>query len=1460
MLRDRHIRRAALIARAAGLALVTGLSLSASVPSASAQVQWKGAGAQRAPEKMSSKALQSAVTELAARPDRRRIVVSFAGPVSDAEREQARKAGLVLQAYLGGQSHAFFATLDPASANPRAIAGLPSIVNLEPLQTEWKMHVDLRQGLVHKWTIAEGQQEIDAAGIAADGYNREVFARQGIDPVVGVYVLFHEDAQIDDEAVQAVRRHQGRIQGVLRSINGMVIQLRYSQLAAFAAEDSVQWIEPPLPILTSNNNSNRSRVGADILRSAPYNLTGAGVRVLNYDAGRMSNHVDFAGRLTQGPRDTSGAIDHATHTGGTIGGSGAGNSSFRGMAPGVHLISYGLEQAGGLHQGFLYTDPCDIELDFAEAINLLNAHIDSSSIGTNTAPNGYPCEWEGDYGVTDVLLDKIVRGGNLVPNFPNPFRVIWANGNERQSGRCQGPGGFHTTAPPACAKGPITVGALNSNDDSVTTFTSWGPTDDGRLKPDISGPGCESGGDGGVTSSTGSNGYSSFCGTSMACPTVAGICALLLEDWRVQHPGEPDPTNAGLRTILSHSAVDVQNVGPDYKTGYGSVRGQAAIDLVRSGNFTQNSVSQGDLYSFVVIVQPGDPQLKVTVSWDDFPATANTSAALINDLDLVVTSPSGVRSFPWTLGGNANPSAAAVTTMENHLDVIEQVVVNNPEAGGWIVQVRGTNIPQGPQTFSVAATPLLVNCSDAGLVALDRSKYSCSSESTTLRVVDCGLNTNDDLVDTANVLLTSTSNPGGLVVTLTETASNAAAFLGSVPLTTTNAPGALQIAAGDVITLTYLDADNGSGGTNITIADTATVDCTAPLISNVLVSNITTRGATIAFTTDELAQGRVRYGTTCGGLASFVDSTAFRTAHSFTLTGLLPNTTYFAAVEAADDVANTGSNDNAGACYTFTTPAIPDFFAERFTGSHDIGGKQITFLPNRSSSDYYCATTTFASELPINPAGGTVVAQGDNLSAQVTLADGQTVKLYGVSHNNFFIGSNGYVTFGAGDSSFDESYAQHFALPRVSGWFDDLLPNSGQLTWIQLADRAAITWLNCPRVGIPSQVNTFQIELFYDGMIRITWLTMNSTSGLVGLSRGGGQDPDFVASDISAENACGPRAPTATSGNASVYTGNNVSITLLGNDDSPASGLTYSIMQLPTHGNLRDPAGGGYITSVPYVIADHGNTIIYRPTGIFVGPDSLSFRVSDGGAPPDGGESNIASVAIAVNPIVPTTVFQFLVDDTNPLWAAQGAWAFGHPTGGGSHNHDPSNGFTGANVLGFNLAGDYTNTISPPLYLTSTPMNLTGQTRTSLQFRRWLGIDAAIFDHANIQVSNNGFQWHTVWNHTGPAISESEWSLQSVDISAIADNQSSVRVRFGMGTTSPDTTYPGWNLDDIRIMEFRFVPSCTCDWNGSGSIDSQDLFDYLSAFFANNADYNADSFTNSQDFFDFLSRFFAGCP
>jgi len=155
---------------------------------------------------------------------------------------------------------------------------------------------------------------------------------------------------------------------------------------------------------------------------------------------------------------------------------------------------------------------------------------------------------------------------------------------------------------------------------------------------------------------------------------------------------------------------DLENPGPDYKTGYGIIRAQPTVDFMRMGYFVEGEVGQDESYLFLVYAEAGDPELKITLTWDDPPGTPNVYPNLVNDLDLIVTSPSSVRHYPWTLDPD-NPSADAVQTVEDHANNIEQVYVLDPEPGAWQVEVFGHAVPQGPQLFSACASPLLVNCS-----------------------------------------------------------------------------------------------------------------------------------------------------------------------------------------------------------------------------------------------------------------------------------------------------------------------------------------------------------------------------------------------------------------------------------------------------------------------------------------------------------------------------------------------------------------------------------------------------------------------------------------------------------------------------------------------------------------------------------------------------------------------------
>ena len=122
--------------------------------------------------------------------------------------------------------------------------------------------------------------------------------------------------------------------------------------------------------------------------------------------------------------------------------------------------------------------------------------------------------------------------------------------------------------------------------------------------------------------------------------------------------------------------------------------------------------------------------------------------------------------------------------------------------------------------------------------------------------------------------------------------------------------------------------------------------------------------------------------------------------------------------------------------------------------------------------------------------------------------------LYGVFYSSFYIGSNGYITF-ASDTTYNVTIANHFKKPRISALFDDLDSRTqGSMSWIQLSDRVAVTWLNVPQYST-SNSNNFQIEMFFDGRIRITCLGIADTGGLIGLSAVTSTPSGFVQSTFS---------------------------------------------------------------------------------------------------------------------------------------------------------------------------------------------------------------------------------------------------------------------------------------------------------------------------------------------------------
>jgi len=186
--------------------------------------------------------------------------------------------------------------------------------------------------------------------------------------------------------------------------------------------------------------------------------------------------------------------------------------------------------------------------------------------------------------------------------------------------------------------------------------------------------------------------------------------------------------------------------------------------------------------------------------------------------------------------------------------------------------------------------------------------------------------------------------------------------------------------------------------------------------------------------------------------------------------------------------------------------------------------------------------------------------------------------------------------------------------------------------------------------------------------------------------------------------------------------------------------------------------------------------------------------------------------------------------DTNPGWTTEDQWAWGQPLGGGGQYgfSDPTSGHSGANVYGYNLAGDYANYL-PERHLTTGAMDCSDLTQVSLRFWRWLGVEQPYYDHASLRASTDGNTWVTVWEN-GAQVTDSAWTYQQFDLSSIADNQPTVYLRWTMGPTDSGWRYCGWNLDDIELWGLAATPPAMLgDLDCNGVVDFDDINPFVLA-------------------------------
>jgi methionine-rich copper-binding protein CopC len=274
--------------------------------------------------------------------------------------------------------------------------------------------------------------------------------------------------------------------------------------------------------------------------------------------------------------------------------------------------------------------------------------------------------------------------------------------------------GFDSMPGDATSKNALVVGAVypvpggyaGPGSVRMSDFSSWGPTDDGRIKPDLVGIGV------GVYSSV-IGGYDTYDGTSMASPSIAGALGLLIQHYRQTHSGA-NMRSATLKALAIHTADECGPAdGPDYMFGWGLLNAKTAAEVISESVKNPYTIQERTLRSgethIMRVVSDGTRPLKVTIVWTDPPGTPPPISLdppdrmLVNDLDLRVTNGT-ITYMPWVLNP-ANPAAPA-TTGDNVLDNVEQVVIPNPQAGVYTITVthKGTLRPAGRQAYSMIVT------------------------------------------------------------------------------------------------------------------------------------------------------------------------------------------------------------------------------------------------------------------------------------------------------------------------------------------------------------------------------------------------------------------------------------------------------------------------------------------------------------------------------------------------------------------------------------------------------------------------------------------------------------------------------------------------------------------------------------------------------------------------------------
>lgn len=291
--------------------------------------------------------------------------------------------------------------------------------------------------------------------------------------------------------------------------------------------------------------------------------------------------------------------------------------------------------------------------------------------------HSYGTDIENFYGEDAVSYDN--------STYKNPVLLhVFSSGNSGASvsntGKYKDIEGFaNLTGSFKMSKNSIAVAATDSFGNSMD-YISKGPAYDGRLKPELSA--CTNG------------------GSSGAAALVSGSALLIQQYYKERFQQLPDASL--VKAILINTADDAGPKGIDFSTGYGSLNVFKALTAVQQGKFFSGTIREGSIKSFSITVPSNAKELKITLSWTDPAALANANTALINDLDMTLTHAGGQQWLPWILSSfpHKDSLGSLAIRKRDHLNNIEQISIENPEAGNYEINIAGFHV-SGDQAFHI---------------------------------------------------------------------------------------------------------------------------------------------------------------------------------------------------------------------------------------------------------------------------------------------------------------------------------------------------------------------------------------------------------------------------------------------------------------------------------------------------------------------------------------------------------------------------------------------------------------------------------------------------------------------------------------------------------------------------------------------------------------------------------------